>query len=96
MRFGPRYIHPLRAMLALALLAMAFGVADSAYGCAVCYGEPGSPLSSGLNWGIASLLAVVMLVLGGIAGFFIYLVKRSSKAALGSAAATPASTVSNH
>ena len=51
-----------------------------ASGCSVCFGEPGSPLALGLSWGIASLLGVVLLVLGGIASFFFYLAKRSARA----------------
>jgi hypothetical protein len=47
--------------------------------CAACYGKSDSPLALGLNWGIFSLLGVVIFVLGGFAGFFIYLVKRGSR-----------------
>jgi hypothetical protein len=30
-----------------------------------------------MNWGIVSLLAMIVLVLGGVAGFFVYLARRS-------------------
>ena len=46
--------------------------------CAACYGKSDSPMALGLNWGIFSLLGVVIFVLGGFAGFFIYLVKKSA------------------
>jgi hypothetical protein len=38
-------------------------------------------MASGMNWGIMSLLGVIVLVLGGVASFFIYLAKRSAKVA---------------
>jgi len=44
-------------------------------------------MAQGMNWGIFSLLAVVGTVLGGVAGFFIYLARRS--AALAAQAAEP-------
>jgi hypothetical protein len=39
-----------------------------------------------MNWGILSLLGVIVLVLGGVAGFFVYLARRTS--ALSAATAT--------
>jgi heme/copper-type cytochrome/quinol oxidase subunit 2 len=61
--------------------------ADAAHACAACFGRSDSPLAAAMNWGIFSLMAVVVSVLGGIAGFFVYLARRS--AAL-NAPATPA------
>jgi len=46
--------------------------------CAACYGQSDSPLAHGLNWGILSLLGVVVPVLGGIAAFFIFIAKRAA------------------
>jgi hypothetical protein len=48
--------------------------------CAACYGQSDSPLAHGLNWGILSLLGVVMPVLGGIAAFFIFIAKKAAAA----------------
>jgi hypothetical protein len=45
--------------------------------CAACYGQSDSPMAKGMNWGIFSLLAVVVVVLGGVASFFIYLARRA-------------------
>ncbi len=45
--------------------------------CSVCYGDPDSAMSKGLSWGIAVLLGVVAMVLGGIATFFVYIAKKS-------------------
>jgi hypothetical protein len=48
--------------------------------CAACYGQSDSPLAHGLNWGILSLLGVVVPVLGGIAAFFIFIAKKAAAA----------------
>jgi hypothetical protein len=73
----------------LILLAIAAGLilrAPSLMACAACYGaNTDSPLASGMNWGIMSLLVVVVVVLSGIASFGIFVAKRS--AALAAAAA---------
>lgn len=62
--------------------ALALGLAfhsPSVFACAACYGKSDSPLAQGMNWGIFSLLAVVVCVLGGIASFFIYLARKSAR-----------------
>ena len=63
-----------------ALLAMA-AAPQSVLACATCFGKSDSDLAKAMNWGILSLLAVVVFVLGGIAAFFIYLAKRAAMAA---------------
>lgn len=67
---------PVLAMLALTLALSA----HSAVACAMCYanGNANSPLTQGMNWGIFSLLAVIVCVLGAIASFFIYLARKSA------------------
>lgn len=59
------------------------------WACAACFGSSDSPLAHGMNMGILSLLGVVVFVLGGIAAFFIYLVRKSASAAASSAPAVP-------
>jgi len=49
-----------------------------ALACSACFGASDSELAKGMNMGIFALLAVVVLVLGGIASFFIYLARRAS------------------
>lgn len=44
--------------------------------CAVCYGDPSSPLVQGANMGVLFLLGVIVTLLVLFAGFFIYLWKR--------------------
>jgi heme/copper-type cytochrome/quinol oxidase subunit 2 len=62
-------------LLVVAALALH---ADAARACAACFGKSDSPLASAMNWGIFSLMAVVVSVLGGIASFFIYVARRSA------------------
>ena len=45
--------------------------------CSVCFGDPNSSLTIGLNMGILSLLAVVLAIWIAIAAFFIQLAKKS-------------------
>lgn len=54
---------------------------QSAWACATCFGASDADLARGMNWGIFSLLFVVVMVLGGIASFFVYLGRRSAAVA---------------
>jgi hypothetical protein len=63
------------------------------WACAACYGQSDSPLALGMNWGIFSLLAVVVVVLSCIATFFVFLAKRAATTTADApAAASPEST----
>lgn len=55
--------------------------------CAACYGQSDSAMAAGMNWGILSLLGMIVFVLGGVAGFFVFLARRSMKLAAAAAAA---------
>lgn len=46
--------------------------------CAACFGQSNDQMAVGMNWGIASLLVVIVGVLGGIASFFVYIARKSS------------------
>ncbi len=59
------------------LLALALHPAPL-WACAACYGQSDSPLAKGMNWGILSLLVVIVTVLGGIAGFAVYMARRAA------------------
>jgi hypothetical protein len=50
----------------------------SVWACTACYGQSDSPMARGLNWGIFTLLAVVVGVLGTFASFFVYLSRKSA------------------
>jgi hypothetical protein len=73
-----KYSQSLRFASWALLTGFLLSRADSASACAVCLGASDSPLTAGLNWGIASLMAVIFVVLGGAASFFVYLAKRSA------------------
>jgi hypothetical protein len=45
------------------------------FACAACYGRSDSPLASGMNWGIFTLLGVVLTVLTCIALFFVHVIR---------------------
>jgi hypothetical protein len=64
------------------LVAALVSHSESVFACAACYGgKSDSPLAAGMNWGIFSLMGVVVCVLGGIATFFVFLAKRAAMAA---------------
>jgi hypothetical protein len=65
--------------LAIVFTALMFQP-NSLWACAACYGQSDSPLARGMNWGILSLLGVVVFVLGSVASFFVYLGKKSAQA----------------
>lgn len=46
--------------------------------CAVCYGDPASPLVQGANMGVLFLLGVIVTLLVLFAGFFNYLSRRGT------------------
>jgi heme/copper-type cytochrome/quinol oxidase subunit 2 len=50
-----------------------------ALACAVCFGEPDAPMTRGLNWAILVLGGVVAVVLTGVAGFFVYVQRRTAR-----------------
>ena len=51
----------------------------SALACATCFGASDSPMAKGMSWGIFSLLTVIVCMLSGIAGFFVFLAKKSAQ-----------------
>jgi uncharacterized membrane protein len=75
------HLRNLKFILAALLLAVIFQ-AQGAFACASCYSKLDEPsrLADGMNWGIFSLLIVVGFVLSGVAGFGIFLAKRSAAA----------------
>jgi hypothetical protein len=45
------------------------------FACAACYGKSDSPLASGMNWGIFTLLGVILTVLTCITLFFVHVIR---------------------
>ena len=68
-------------LLSLVAVWMLSLVPQPLWACAACYGQSDSPMAAGMNWGIMSLLATIVFVLGGVAGFFVFLARRSIKMA---------------
>lgn len=62
----------------------------SAWACAACYGQSDSSMAAGMNWGILSLLGIIVFVLGGVAGFFVFLARRSVRLAAAQSELPPA------
>lgn len=57
------------------------GLPSIASACSVCFGDPNSAATRGMNLAILTLLAFTLGVLGGVVGFMIYLARRSGKTA---------------
>jgi len=72
-------------LLVTGLLLAAVTRPDSLWACAACYGASDSPLAAGMNWGIFSLLGVVVAVLGTIAAFFVFLARKAATVSAASA-----------
>lgn len=64
--------------LPASMIAVLLGMTQSVHACATCFGKSDSKLAEGMNWGIFTLLLVVIGVLGGISAFFIYIARRSA------------------
>ena len=64
----------------VSICAVMLASAPSALACATCFGASDSPMAKGMNWGIFSLLAVIVSLLAGIAGFFVFLARKSAQA----------------
>ena len=54
---------------------------DSLLACAMCFnGNVDTPLTQGMTWGIFSLLAVIVTVLGSVASFAVFLARKAAAA----------------
>jgi hypothetical protein len=85
LRFATKIVSHLRALTLLASLVALFP--GRVWACAACYGQSDSPMAQGMNWGILSLLGIIGLVLVGVAGFFVFLARKSAGLATVAAAA---------
>ena len=58
------------------ILVAAVALAPSPlFACAACYGQSNSPLASGMNWGIFTLLGVILTVLTCVSLFFVHVIR---------------------
>ena len=58
--------------------ALAAFAPSSLFACAACYGKSDAPLAHGMNWGIFTLLGVLVTVLASIATFFVFIIRREA------------------
>ena len=72
-------------LMAVLLFALAF-CPTSLRACAACTGRTDSPLAVAMNWGIFTLLGVVLTVLSGVLVFFVHVIRNEESA---SSDATP-------
>ena len=80
-----------RLSLALFLTLLALADAPRVFACAACYGKSDAPMAQGMNWGIFTLMGIIGLVLVGVAGFFVFILRRAAAlAAAASSAPAPA------
>lgn len=57
--------------------------------CATCFGQSDSAMAQGMNWGIFTLLGVIITVLATIASFFVYIIRKETAAGNNPAPKTP-------
>lgn len=69
----------LKHVVGLITLGLLVAGTDTASACATCFGKSDSKLAEGMNWGILTLLFIIMGVLGGISAFFIFIARRAAQ-----------------
>jgi heme/copper-type cytochrome/quinol oxidase subunit 2 len=65
--------------MAVLLFTLAF-CPSSLWACAACTGRTDSSLAVGMNWGIFTLLGVVLTVLSGVLVFFVHIIRNEESA----------------
>jgi hypothetical protein len=73
------------------LMGLAF-YPTSLWACAACTGKSDSALAVGMNWGIVTLLGVVLTVLSGVLVFFVHVIRKEEAAANDVSPDNPAKT----
>jgi hypothetical protein len=85
-------VKPIRKFLKTIFIAAAMSVftASQLSACPACGSAngnmPSSPLTDGMNLGILTLFAVIATVLGSIAAFFVFIIRREAALAAKTAA----------
>jgi hypothetical protein len=80
----------LRRVISLAITWGLLAGAQAALACATCYGQSDSSLAKGMNMGILALLGFIGLVLGGVASFFVFIIRRAASVQTAAGAAPKA------
>ena len=65
-------------MIFAAGIALASLAPSPLMACATCFGQSDAPMAQGMNWGIFTLLGVIVVVLATIASFFVYLIRKEA------------------
>jgi hypothetical protein len=63
----------------VATLSAWLAAAGSANACAICFGDPNSPLTKSAEMGVWFLLAVIVLVEAGFGVFFLVYLRRRAR-----------------
>jgi LPXTG-motif cell wall-anchored protein len=75
--------------LKIIFLALATFAPSRLFACAACGSDNGhidSPLTGGMNWGIFTLMGVIVTVLASIATFFVFIIRKEAALAARTAA----------
>ena len=70
------------------LFALSFSP-TTLWACAACTGRTDSPLAVAMNWGILTLLGVVLTVLSGVLVFFVHVIRKEEAASNDAAPKNP-------
>jgi hypothetical protein len=74
-------MRPRQTLSLGALLAGMAMLPRTLFACAACFGQSDSAMAAGMNWGILSLLGMIIMVLGGVAAFFLFLARKAAAVA---------------
>lgn len=74
----------LRCVLPLIIAWVLLNGTHAALACSACYGKSDSALAKGMNAGIYVLLGFIGMVLVGVSGFFVFIVRRGARVEAGS------------
>jgi hypothetical protein len=80
-----------KKFLAVLLSGLAF-CPTPLWACAACTGKTDSPLAVAMNWGILTLLGVVLTVLSGALAFFVHVIRKEEAASDGAPPQNPPKT----
>jgi hypothetical protein len=77
--FQGQTLSPAAKLMVILLFALSFSP-TSLWACAACTGITDSPLAVAMNWGIFTLLGVVLTVLSGVLVFFVHVIRKEETA----------------
>ena len=82
-------MKPFGKFLKIIFLALVTFAPLHLFACAACGSDNGhidSPLTGGMNWGILTLMGVIVTVLASIATFFVFIIRKEAALAAKAAA----------